>query len=338
MPISDREKKGCIDLLEVLSDCDLYSLADTVSNKKIPVGGNRREALKTIVTFSNSAQELLSRQKINKDVLFKYLVKYNVTPSVNTKKPELIDEVLALWMKQSQKQSQVKVYTPQASPSSSRLSSRDLASASHTFNAVKLESHSVVNYSPTINFTINNQYNTVNVNPVVGGASHEQDLHKLGLTFIKWFYDSLNSHNPSRGVIPKDFGPQHFYGDAKLMVLLPGPPETRENCTGQQAVSEKFLHFVSRENLLFNPNCDHGGVMVKDDPHGLVVVMVCGTIHKDNQCLGVFDQMFGLIKDPQFHNNYKIKISKMKLTATAVSNLPRLTDKSQAEISDLAAV
>lgn len=63
MPMSDSEKKGCIDLLEVLSDCDLYSLADTVTNKKIPVGGNRREALKTIVTFSTSAQELLSRQK-----------------------------------------------------------------------------------------------------------------------------------------------------------------------------------------------------------------------------------------------------------------------------------
>lgn len=196
----------------------------------------------------------------------------------------------------------------------------------------------MVTHSPTFNFIVNNQYNTVNVNPVGGGVSHEQELHKLGLNFIHWFYDSLNSHNPSRGPTQKDFGPQHFYRDAKLMVLLPGPPETRENCTGQQAVSEKFLHFVNRENLLFNPNCDHGGVMVKDDPHGLVVVMVCGTIHRDNQCLGVFDQMFGLIKDPQVDNNYKIKISKMKLKATSVSNLPRLTDKSQEEISDLAAV
>lgn len=78
------------------------------------------EALKTIVTFSNSAQELLSRQKINKDVLFKYLVKYNVTPSVNTKKPELIDEVLALWMKQSQKQSQVCLKTLSLSLSPNR--------------------------------------------------------------------------------------------------------------------------------------------------------------------------------------------------------------------------
>lgn len=336
MPMSDTEKKRCIDLLEVLNNYDLFSLADTVTKKQIDVRGNRRVALKTIVAFSTSVEELLSRQKINKDVLFKYLVTNNVTPSVNMKKPELINEVMVLWSKKSQ----VKVYTPQPSPSSSPLSSTDQASSSHTFNAVKLESHSVVTHSPTVNFIVNNQYNTVNVNvnPVGGGASHEQDLHKLGLTFIHWFYDSLNSHNPSRGSTPKDFGPQHFYRDAKLMVLLLGPPETRENCTGQQAVSEKFLHFVNRENLLFNPNCDHGGVMVKADPHGLVVVVVCGTIHRDNQCLGVFYQMFGLIKDPQFDNNYKIKISKMKLTATSVSNLPRLTDKSQEEISDLAAV
>lgn len=59
-------------------------------------------ALKTIVAFSTSIEELLSRQKINKDVLFKYLVTNNVTPSVNTKKPELINEVMVLWSKKSQ--------------------------------------------------------------------------------------------------------------------------------------------------------------------------------------------------------------------------------------------
>lgn len=42
MLMFDSEKKGCIDLLEVLSDCDLYFFVDIVINKKIFVGGNRR--------------------------------------------------------------------------------------------------------------------------------------------------------------------------------------------------------------------------------------------------------------------------------------------------------
>lgn len=334
MPLSDSEMNRCTDLLKVLKDDDLFSLADTVTKKQINVGGNRKEALKAIVSFSTSAEELLGRQKINKDVLFKYLITNNVTPSVNSKKPELISEVLMLWKKKTQ----VEVYNPQPSPFPSPPPARDQASGSHMFNAVRVESHSTVINHPTINYIVSNQYNTVNVNPVGSQAPLDQDMQKLGRTFIHWFYDSLNSHNPSRGTTPKDFGPQHFYKDAQLMVLLLGPPETRENCTGQQAVSDKFLHFVNRENLLFNPNCDHGGMMVKVNPHGLVVVVVCGTVHRENQCLGVFDQMFGLIQDPHLGNNYKIKISKMKLTATSVSNLPRLTDKSQEEILDLAAV
>lgn len=58
MPMSDSEKKGCIDLLEVLSDCDLYSLADTVTNKKIPVGGNRRGKNQKTKVQPNAIQPL----------------------------------------------------------------------------------------------------------------------------------------------------------------------------------------------------------------------------------------------------------------------------------------
>lgn len=336
MPLSKRERSGCLNLLQVLKDEELFSLADTVTKKQIDTARSKTEAVKAILTFSTSAEELLNRQKITRDVLFKYLVANNISPSVNIRKPELIYEVLKLWTKDSQ----VQTYVPQTSPLPTQSNSVQPCT-SQVLSAVKIESHKNTTYSPTINYVVHNQYNMVNVNSSSSSgppALVNHELQRLGETFARWFFDALNSHNPSRGVPVQDFGPQHFLDDAELHLLKLGAIEDRERCSGHQAVSDRFLAFVKGEHLLFSPNCEHGGIMVDTNPHGLVVVLVCGTIHRENQCLGIFDQMFGLIKDPRFDNNYKIKISKMKLHATTVSQQPKLTDKSPEEIQDLAAV
>ena len=200
------------------------------------------------------------------------------------------------------------------------------------------EKHTIVNYAPTINYVVNNQYNTVNVGVGASAAPSNHELLTLGQKFTQWFFDSLNSHNPIKGVPPKDFGPQHFYNEAQLMLLMLSPQETREKCSGQQAVSDRFLDFVTKEHLLFSPSDHPDGMMVDMSPHGLVVVLVCGTVHRENQCVGFFDQMFGLIKDPQFNSNYKIKISKMKLHATHLTSMPKLTDRTHEELQDLAVI
>ncbi|XP_061163117.1 uncharacterized protein C3orf38 homolog [Saccostrea echinata] len=336
MPISGTERSGCLNLLQLLKDWEIFSLADTVTKKQIDTARSKTEAVKAIISFSTSAEELLNRQKITRDVLFKHLVTNNINPSVNIRKPELIAEVLKLWRKDLQ----VQTYAPQSSLLPTQSSSVQ-PGTSQVLNAVKIESHANTTYSPTINYVVHNQYNMVNVNSSSSAgppAQSNHELQTLGETFARWFFDALNSHNPSRGVPVQDFGPQHFLDDAELFLLKLGAVENREKCSGHQAVSDRFLGFVKGENLLFNPNCEHGGIMVDTNPHGLVVVLVCGTIHRENQCLGIFEQMFGLIKDPRFDNNYKIKISKMKLSATTVSQQPKLTDKSPEEIQDLAAV
>uniref|UniRef100_A0A8C6WFN5 Chromosome 3 open reading frame 38 n=1 Tax=Neogobius melanostomus TaxID=47308 RepID=A0A8C6WFN5_9GOBI len=47
-------------------------------------------------------------------------------------------------------------------------------------------------------------------------------------------------------------------------------------------------------------------------PHGLVMVAVAGTIHRDTSCLGIFEKVFGLIKSP-LDNNWKIKLINLKI-------------------------
>jgi hypothetical protein len=60
------------------------------------------DAVKAILSFSTSVEELLSRQKINKDVLFQYLVSEKVFPPVSSRRPELIIQVLKLWVSDAQ--------------------------------------------------------------------------------------------------------------------------------------------------------------------------------------------------------------------------------------------
>lgn len=144
-------------------------------------------------------------------------------------------------------------------------------------------------------------------------TSESQDL---AIHFSSWFYKLLNSLSSS-GTIPTEWGPQHFWQDAKLMVQCNEPSGLQETTVdGANLVSEKFHSMVVVDRLCFNPNLSDDSVKGKRDPHGLVVVMVCGTVHREKEYLGIFEQSFGLIRDPTEENNWKIKFSKLLLKAS----------------------
>ena len=86
-----------------------------------------------------------------------------------------------------------------------------------------------------------------------------------------------------------------------------------DECQGSLAVSEKFRELVRREKLVFNANIN--GARGQIDAYGLVKISVGGTVHRFSDCLGIFEQSFGLIRDPQMQNNWKIKFTELKLKA-----------------------
>ena len=146
----------------------------------------------------------------------------------------------------------------------------------------------------------------------------------LGEHFAKWYYEILNSFNPSTPDTPKDFGPHHFWDDAKLKVNAVTPSPAQEEYLGPQVVAERLISFTKDEQLLFNPNIGSEGVFVKSSRHGLVMIMVCGTVHRGNECLGVFQQVFGIIKDPRFNDNWKIKVTYLDVKSSQVTAMPKL--------------
>lgn len=149
---------------------------------------------------------------------------------------------------------------------------------------------------------------------------------ELAICFSSWFYNLLKSlANCTPGANPAEWGPQHFWQDAKLTVQCNEPTGLQETTVdGADLVSKKFKSMVVVDQLCFNPNISPDSVKGKQSAHGLVIVMVCGTVHRHKDCLGVFEQSFGLIRDPSEENNWKIKFSKLMLKASGSGENNRL--------------
>ena len=61
------------------------------------------------------------------------------------------------------------------------------------------------------------------------------------------------------------------------------------------------------------------------DPHGLVLVLACGTLHNQATVCGFFEQVFGLIRDPDSENNWKIKQTEARLVGGSELPAPQVT-------------
>uniref|UniRef100_A0A1A8R9E8 Chromosome 3 open reading frame 38 n=3 Tax=Nothobranchius TaxID=28779 RepID=A0A1A8R9E8_9TELE len=257
--LSKTETIGLKKILNLMTAEDLMSLSDTVTNKLIVVE-NVSEATETILSFSKNAEELLRRRKVQRDLIFKYLVKEGVTMSPNSEKHQLVKRALELW-------SPVKETLQQPTTSDS--------------TDVKVE----VNFDPLV----------------------------LGQQFCQWFFQLLNSQNPSLGHQPLQWGPQHFWPDVKLRLLSRTNVEEMEEFTGAELVSLRLLALTGGERLHFSPNLEPHGMNALASPHGLVLVGVAGTIHRESSCLGIFEQTFGLIRSPLDENSWKVKFINLKI-------------------------
>lgn len=122
--------------------------------------------------------------------------------------------------------------------------------------------------------------------------------------------------------------PLHFFNDAKLKLSL----ISNEDCDNTLVEDDPIeiantLQRVKYEHhLYFNPNFSTEGVQGRIDPHGLVMVLVCGTLHIQETMAGVFEQVFALARDPFSDNNWKVKHTELILRSQGVTNQPRLCD------------
>ena len=143
---------------------------------------------------------------------------------------------------------------------------------------------------------------------------------------FRWYYPLLNGSL----TCDTEFGSQHFWIDANAHVTLqqggPGSGETTSAEESGKLASEMLKELVRKHRVTFNPNVSKEGVHGVIDAHGLAIVTACGTLHSGQRCCGTFQQQFGLIRDPETGNNWKIKFTNATLVSKeAVTEAPQLT-------------
>lgn len=96
--------------------------------------------------------------------------------------------------------------------------------------------------------------------------------------------------------------------------------------TGRVLVSNRLKELARDERLLFHPNVSMEGVRTMKSSYGPFILMVCGTIHHNNACLGIFHQLFGLVCDPLQDNNWKIQVTQLLVESLDDASVtPRLS-------------
>ncbi len=146
--------------------------------------------------------------------------------------------------------------------------------------------------------------------------------HQMAHQFAKWFYEMLNSLSGS-------YGPHHFYLDCKLEVVSVMPDIKKDHYCGADIVARRLKAFKLEEQLTFNPNLAASGLRGQSSPHGLFKALVCGTVHQNGQVLGIFEQQFGLVKDPDMNQNWRIKFTNLKLGRAQTNEVPTLEHTSR---------
>ena len=134
------------------------------------------------------------------------------------------------------------------------------------------------------------------------------NINQLSHQFTEWFYTSWNNLS--------SFTYDHFFPDCQLTLIH----ENQRQIFGSHYVCEYLRSYILPQDLRFSPNIQSNKAL--ESKHGLVLIQVHGTIHQRGTCIGIFEQSFGLIRDPTHSNNYLIKFTFLHMQTQQAQSLP----------------
>lgn len=350
--LSEREKHGVAELLTKMSLADLASLCQTVTSRLL-VPENDTEAIQAIILHTDKASDLLKRRKIKKELLFKYLHHKRVPIESIADKNVHISRVLEVWGSaeggpdgawlvpewENSLEGPPPAPVPSRNASHTSLCSLD-SRLGEAGAGVALASQLRRSGSSTsvMNFDENScsAFSEPEPGPASGaggsglgngsGALTITQCQEMAVSFVRWYCNLLNSSVDS--LDSTDWGPSNFWPDASAKVsLLSGAGEVQESreAGGSEEAASMIIGVFRQHGLHCNPNLCQEGVRGRLSPHGLVMVVACGTLHTQQTACGVFEQVFGLIRDPGAENNWKIKQTEARLVGGAELPAPQVT-------------
>ncbi|XP_044750802.1 uncharacterized protein C3orf38 homolog [Coccinella septempunctata] len=282
------------DIINVLTEEEILSLATTISSgllkNKI---SSRQDALKVILNYSEDITSILRRKVFTREKLLSYLYDKNISVKLPITKPEIIEKILESWTNENS------LNEPSELPD--RIDPHTAGCSQPTSDEMGVvQNQKIINTTSDSAFIIEKSGQLYDVNV-------EKTVKLLAEQFSDWFYRLLNGN---------ELTPEHFYPDGvlNLAVVINGDTSTKNICSDPKAITETLISTKNQYNLFFNPNLMADSLKVQMDAHGLVMVIVGGTLHINSVCVGVFEQMFALARDPFAENNWKIKRTDLNLT------------------------
>ncbi|GLG96008.1 Uncharacterized protein GBIM_02844 [Gryllus bimaculatus] len=273
MKLSKAQKNAVLILLSYMSRHDVFSLARTITkNQASPISA--KDAQEAIILHEIDLQTFLSRKKVTREILFKYLHDNRVDIPGNSDKSQLVSKIMQI--------------------------------LTHHTREVKPSRKTVENETPEI---------------------QAGDVQTLAEKFTSWFYSMLNDY--VTGQQSDKLCVEHFWNDCSLHLVMESATENviQDVLSNSESVVNMLRDLQIQHKLYFNPNISSSGIRGKVDAHGLVMVMACGTLHQVNICVGIFQQIFGLVRDPFMQNNWRIKSTSIILRSQKTSQLPTLENE-----------
>jgi len=340
--LTEKEKHGISELLDRMTISDLQSLAQTVTSRLL-VPENSMEAIQAIILHTDKASDLLKRRKIKKELLFKYLHFKRVPIEAISDKHLHVIKVLEVWESSESQEcftamdSDNSLECPPPSRNTSHTSltsldtSRELLSRVETFSklgtsAGHCEENSRDNYPTIVQQSINSMTTSPSLSLV--------QCQEMANSFVRWYFQLLNRCVETD---TSDWNQDHFWPNASAKISLSSETgetvECMEVLNNSEDVSAMLIQVFKKHRLKCNPNMCEEGVRGKLSPHGLVMVLACGTLHSENNVCGVFEQVFGLVRDPAADNNWKIKQTEARLVGGQVRGVPCINNTNMEAIT-----
>ncbi|ODN03727.1 hypothetical protein Ocin01_02934 [Orchesella cincta] len=342
----NRTTSGMRQLINLLPEEEIAGLLNTVTSSLVSFGSGvdkdgkkidaRSHAISTILMYTDPIS-LMNKKRMKKAYLAKYLNQNGIKMTLPPTKNSLSKDILNYWgtdvpdnLTLIDDDESVRARVTTERTANNMLSRSDIQASPNS----RVPNGSTVagNQSSVVASTSNNEVartdneNAMDFEYTTAITLRQREAHlgqQLGREFSSWFYERLNTLT--------DFTSAHFWPECNFRLEIvfaadPGRTILEETMSGDSCCAQ-MKDLIAVKNLYFNPNTLGSGIRGCLNPHGLAQVVVCGVVHqKDNSNpVGVFEQLFGLMKDPSLGNNYRIKFSILRLregSHLAVQNTP----------------
>uniref|UniRef100_A0AAG5D581 Uncharacterized protein n=1 Tax=Anopheles atroparvus TaxID=41427 RepID=A0AAG5D581_ANOAO len=290
------------------------------------------KSLNVMMEHCRDAGTLLSKNIVKAEYLYKYLQSYSINLPQDSTKAMLIEHCLQLWRRKYGNPSDISnvtSFTEQPGPSSTPYAFPSTSADSSSSSGTTLQNH-IDNYNALAANSTNGVFFSENTNgPGEPGDEppglEQYPVNLLALDYTVWFFLKWNRNSLDETA---------FWIDATCTVMLEisETQQGTEQVCGPQDIINLILSLKFQYNFQLVPNIMFDGCQgrIMDSE---VLALSCGVVYNnqpgpDNRyvCLGEFETLIALRRDPMENNNWKVRMLKLYIKYKKVDNLPALAN------------